>query len=147
MKSRLLKWFVGIIGVLIAFYAVLLIPSDSPPVFEPSGKMPFAWNSDDYWSLLENEFNRLRITDCDSLALRMSAGFLGIEKYLIKIENDNLTPDDSVFAQIEDRFFKLAMLVAACPDYLPDYVNLFQPCQNGGQGTIASLGYDRAGNA
>jgi len=111
--------------LLIVSYAVMLIPGDSPSVFEPGAKEPFAWNSDDYWSFLENEFNQLRAADCDGPTFLISDRFSEIEKHIIKVETDSLAPDDSVFARIEDKFFRLAMLTAACPEHLSEYVNLF----------------------
>lgn len=125
MKSRPFRWLFNTLVILIGFYAVLLIPGTAPPEPAPGEKKPFAWNQDEYWSQLESQFKEVRTSDCAELASDITARFSEIEKLMMPVSSAGLYPTDTMFEIIEDRFFQLSVLLAACPEKLPDYLELF----------------------
>jgi len=125
MKSRPFRRLFTTAAVLAGLYAVLLIPGTAPPEPPPGGKKPFAWNQDKYWSHLESQFKEVRTAACADLASEITARFSEIEKLIVPLSSAKLVPTDKVFEIIEDRFFKLSVLLAACPEKLPNYLELF----------------------
>ena len=125
MTKRSWKRTFGFVGLLVLGWALLLIPSEPPPDFPPGKKAPFIWNRDAYWSRLEKEFDRLRSSDCDSLAAGTAGSFDEVARLVGECERGRLSPDDGIFDRVEDGFFRLAVPSAVCPDYLPEYVGLF----------------------
>jgi hypothetical protein len=107
-----------------ALYLALLIPDSAPPVLEAGEKTPFSWNQDEYWSLLESRFQEARETDCLDLSPRISAHFSEMDSLIIRLQTDTLGPDSYTFDEIEKSIFDLAVLFAACPNRLQDYVEL-----------------------
>lgn len=111
--------------VAIAIYLLLLIPGGTPPIPPTEEKEPFAWNQDEYWSLLEKRFANLRSYDCAYLDSSISSGFSRVDSLIAHVRKDTLAPDSPVFAQIENEFFNLAVMLGACPNRLADYIAAF----------------------
>jgi len=122
MAKRALK----ILIVLCAVYLLLLIPSNDSATPEISPIPSFAWNSDHYWELLENQFRVARASNCDSLIrARISGKFDIVDSQIQILGKSSLQPDDSLFSEIEGNLFELGMLQGACPAKIDDYINLF----------------------
>ncbi len=114
------------LAVLCAFYLVLLIPDSEPVIPADDGaKQPFAWNQDQYWSLLENRFNEARRLGCDSLKDQIARGLDSTGVLISRLAGDTLQPDNSLFTLIETHLFDLTCLLAACPDSLSGFINLY----------------------
>src|SRR3989442_25019 len=50
-----------------AFYLLLLIPAPESPAPAGSGRAPFTWNRDSFWSSLETQFREARLEGCEKL--------------------------------------------------------------------------------
>lgn len=122
MRSSRLKWFLGILGLFCALYLILLIPDASPPTPPAGDKEPFAWNRDEYWMLLEKRFKEARAAGCVESAPQIAMAFSRIDSLMVPLPSDTLSPEAPVFTRIEDSFFELGILLAACPERLPDYI-------------------------
>lgn len=125
MKSRLSRRFFTAVVVLVGLYTVLLIPGAEPPEPLPGDKEPFAWDRDEYWSHLEAQFREVRTVSCADLADEITDRFSALEKSLMTMDTAALSPSDTLFEIIEDRFFNLSVLLAACPERLAEFIELF----------------------
>ena len=125
MTSRRTKWFLATIAFPGLLYALLLIPDFAPPVPPAGNNQPFAWNRDQYWSLLEARFRESRSLGCDQLSTRISSGFSEVEILLARLKSEALGPDAPEFSRIEDHLFNRGVLLAACPKRLPEYIKSF----------------------
>ena len=125
MKSPKTRWILGGFVFLCVLYSILLIPDSAPPVPQEEGGRPFAWNRDEYWSYLETQFKEARSAGCSGLSAQIGAGFSGIDSLLRVLQSDKLAPDAPLFAKIEDRFFKLGILLGVCPEKSSEYLEMF----------------------
>lgn len=125
MKYRFTRWFAGIIVLLCICYLLLLIPDTALPPVPDTVKQPFAWDSNEYWSLLENKFQKARAVGCDGLADQISSDLTRIDSLLIIVESDTFSPDAPLFTEMETAFFELSVVLAACPLRLPEYANYY----------------------
>lgn len=97
-----------------ALVAALFTPEREAAVAAPSGRAPFAWGEDALWARLERDFERAREEGCAQIASRIASGLAELDEALLAIEAQ--APTDPVFARTERALFRLAPLVAACPD-------------------------------
>ena len=125
MTSRFTKWSLGTVIVLCVIYALLLIPDVNPPLPADTGKKPFAWNRDEYWSQLEAAFKQARQMNCVELTPKISAGFADIDSLLVQLKSGNLEPGAPLFAELENAFFRQGVLLAACPENLTEYMDRY----------------------
>jgi len=112
------------IGLLALAYLVLLIPAPGVSVPRAAGRQPFLWNQDSFWSELEKEFNQARTQGCQSLLSRIDTDLNSTQSLLEKCSAKPLHPRDPLFADMESQLFRLAPLLAACPDRLTNYIML-----------------------
>ncbi|HDL02524.1 MAG TPA: hypothetical protein ENH25_00160, partial [candidate division Zixibacteria bacterium] len=103
----------------------LLIPDTALPPVPDTDKQPFAWDSNEYWLLLENKFQKARAVGCDGLADQISSDLTRIDSLLIIVESDTFSPDAPLFTEMETAFFELSVVLAACPLRLPEYANYY----------------------
>ncbi len=109
---------------LATFYLLLLIPDSAPPVNFTGNKQPFVWNRDEYWNALEARFQAARDSGCTRLAPRVEKEFFRSHQLLSQLAADTSAPDYFVFNEIEKIFFELGPNIAACPQKLPEYIQL-----------------------
>jgi len=115
----------GVIVIPVILYLILLIPGAAPPV-QPAGKRdPFAWNRDEYWSHLEMRFKEARSVGCTGLTARINDGFDEMERLLAPLDTGAMLPETPLLVDLENNLFELAMHLAACPERLEDYIELF----------------------
>ena len=112
-------------------YILLLIPDRERPVPAGANQQPFVWNRDAFWESLEAQFKDARAAGCSNLAPRISASASAVQNSLLATENNRLSPADPLWPQLETNLFQLAPLVAACPNHLPDYLQLVTRLRNG----------------
>jgi hypothetical protein len=105
-------------------YLLLLIPDRESTVPVGANQQPFAWNRDAFWESLEKQFKEARAAGCSNLVPRIKASASAIQDSLRAMENSRLSPADPLWAQLETNLFQLAPLVAACPNELPNYLQL-----------------------
>lgn len=125
MKSRWLKRFFITPVSLCALYLILLIPDSAPPPAQAGDRQPFAWNQDQYWSLLEARLKEARTSGCAVITHRIAPAFGGLDSLLGRLSSDALTPSAPLFGEIETAFFELGVYLAVCPERSQDYVGAF----------------------
>jgi len=109
-----MKKIVLILKIIVGLYLLLLIPFPQNEVaLHKSSQIPFIWNQDELWEVLETSFNQAKkipFKDLDSIVQAMT------------IENENLLnvlevtihdPNDSLYRLIENKFFNIAPMIAA----------------------------------
>ncbi|MBI3851513.1 MAG: hypothetical protein HY298_14740 [Verrucomicrobia bacterium] len=109
---------------LVALYLLLLLPESPPPKPLGAGKQPFAWNRDQFWSVLELDFQNARSLDRKELTERMDASLQQLKKLTLTAQAAALPSDAPVFDQLETNFFHTAPMVAANPQRLPEFLEL-----------------------
>jgi hypothetical protein len=121
---RAAKLVGGGIVFLALVYVALLIPEPRASVSRGAGRQPFIWKQDPFWFELEKKFNQARAEGCQTLLSRIDIDLAAIQSLLGQCSGKPLAPEDSVFAGLETDLFRLAPLVAACPQRLNEYITL-----------------------
>ena len=105
-------------------FALLSIPTPEPAPSKGASARPFAWKLDERWKHQETLFSAARDAGCERLRDRINRGFEQGRQILDKVTRDPLKPDDPAFGQLEMTLFDLGSMVGACPDRLPEYIDL-----------------------
>lgn len=111
-------------AVLGVSYLLLLLPEREAVVPRETRGEAFAWNQNAVWSDLERQFTAARREGCPALTDRVDGLAGGVRRQLDEAAGKSLGPDDAVFLTLETHFFQLGSLIAACPQRLPDYLQL-----------------------
>ena len=126
MKASKNRWLVArrVAGVLLILYGLLVIPELTPaPPPNPTGQ-PFAWNQNDMWLALEQQFREARASGCEQILEQTDTRLAHGESLVDALPVRHITSDDPVLDTIELNMFHLAPLIAVCQQRLPDYVRL-----------------------
>ncbi len=107
----------GLGAVLLSLPARQVAVPDPPP-----HGAPFVWNQDSLWRGLEAKYVALRATGCSDG--EESRGISAVEAQLDTIASAPLSPADTRFDSLEQAFFALGPVAAACPAGLHEYVAL-----------------------
>ena len=112
---------VALIG---ATLAALAWPARMPRVADaPVGGKPFAWGRDSLWTALETSFAASRVEGCrHERSARASAD--SVDGLLGRLRSGRITASASALDSLEDAFFRLAPLAAACGTLANDYLLL-----------------------
>lgn len=113
-----------IISVLIVTYLVLLFPEEDAPPPKISTKTPFTWNQDAVWAELEKKFNDAKAEGCASLKPKIDSAFKILDHLLDTSTYRPLAHNAPEFTAIENSFFNLAPMIAACDIRLSDFLEL-----------------------
>src|SRR5678816_4492162 len=121
-RSRLGTSLVGTF----ALGAILLsVPARQAPVPPaPARGAPFAWNQDSLWRALEARFVAMRTAGCVDASTEAARGIAVVNARLDTVALSTMTPADPRLDSLENAFFAVAPVVAACPTGLRDYVTL-----------------------
>jgi hypothetical protein len=76
------------------------------------------------WSELERQFNEARSLGCETLSNRIDLAINELHGLLEQITGKSLLPDNPLFVSFETAFFKLAPMLGACSQRLPDCLAL-----------------------
>jgi hypothetical protein len=106
-------------------YFVLLIPERKIPAPAGAGQRPFSWNRDSFWSSLERQFQAARIAGCETLAPRIDGVAAMVRQQLGALASEKRACADAQFEMLETNLFLLAPMIAACPEQLPGYLQLY----------------------
>lgn len=109
------------LGLVGAVLLTLPAPPHGVPEPPPHGA-PFTWNQDSLWLTLEQQYIALRASGCDDAA--GPRGIADVSRRLDAIAASDLLPADPQFDSLEQAFFALGPVAAACPASLHDYVAL-----------------------
>ena len=110
---------------LVVLYLVLLIPDSEPHASQPIEHQPFVWNQDELWSSLEQQFSEARASGCSSLISAIDRELSELRQLLESISSSRARPDDLRFQAVEDTLFRLSPKIAACPDRLREFMQIF----------------------
>lgn len=105
-------------------YLLLLLPEREAIIPREPRREAFAWNQNSYWSELERQFTAARREGCPALTGRVDGLAGEVRRHLDEMAGKSLVPDDTAFLALETNFFQLGSLIAACPQRLPDYLQL-----------------------
>jgi hypothetical protein len=108
-----------------ALYLILLIPDQDPPTPELPDRQPFVWNQNEYWSSLEDAFQQALTADHQTLLAEIDSGMFRIRELLTPFAFDSVTPEAPLMLWLETEMFEIAPKLAACPDNLRQYVDLY----------------------
>jgi len=106
-------------------YVVHLIPERQPPVFPRNDHAAFQWSRDAYWQELEQQFQQMRAAGCGDVADAIDNSLTNLRRELALLAATNLLPDAVEFDALESSFFKLGPMLAACPERLAEYFELY----------------------
>lgn len=119
--SGRLFWPVTSLGVL---YLLLLIPASDPGPSTPATRKPFVWDKDQYWSSLESSFVAARRKGCEVLRQPVLVQLSQSRQLIGDLGLRRRSAEDAEFYVLERNVFSLAPMIAACPQYLPDYIDV-----------------------
>ena len=120
-----------IILFLVLLYLVLLIPDFNKKITVVQvGKIPFTWNNDAVWQLMEKKFRNAKQLPPEAFdsAVKVLKG--SAENELRTIQNKNLQAADTSFISVENNFFTLASLVAAKPKDIIWFMDYYSRMRN-----------------
>jgi hypothetical protein len=118
------KLFIGIVLVAFLLFALFSIPTPDPPIEKGVAGKPFTWKQDITWDALEVSFRQARGLNCNGFKEPMDRDFRQSRRSLATLAALQFRPDATIFTELEKNIFRLAALVAACPERLQDYIDL-----------------------
>ena len=125
VSGRWQRWRVAVpAATAAALLGGLLLPWPEPAAPRAGGGTPFAWRQDERWRSLEAAFRAARSTGCADLAPRIDAALAEGRRLLTAAAARPLGPDAAVFGEIERTVFDLGPMIAACPQRIPEYIEL-----------------------
>jgi hypothetical protein len=116
---RSLNWSFLLLSTL---YVLLLIPGSSPKPGVPAGRKPFVWNQDRYWASLESSYVAARGMEYETLKHAIQLGLKESAQLTQVLTSADLPEEDTLYDAVERNTFEVAPMVAACPEYIPDYI-------------------------
>ncbi|MGI8844239.1 MAG: YiiX/YebB-like N1pC/P60 family cysteine hydrolase [Gemmatimonadaceae bacterium] len=112
-------------GVATLLGLLLAVPGPEAPVAAaPRGARSFAWNRDAYWNELQARFEASERTDCSETEAPLMREMTALEAGIVQLGVSRVGPDALMLDSLENRFFGIAPMVAACPARLPDYARV-----------------------
>jgi hypothetical protein len=107
-------------------YAAFLIPESR---FQPptgAGKRPFTWNQNQFWGELEQEFLNARQRGPMVISNQLNMLFAQARKSVDGLKSNTLPPGHSALSTLETDIFRIAPLVGACPQRVPEFAALVE---------------------
>jgi hypothetical protein len=123
--ARARRIIVGGVMALLISYLLLLIPASAPSEPETATRTPFLWNQEMLWSSLEARFKAARAIGCAQLTAPIEGSLSALQQQINVIAAGALNPDDARFDALETNLFQLAPMIAACPERLGDYLQVY----------------------
>jgi len=108
----------------VILFVLLSIPAPDPPLPPGAAGKPFTWKQDAQWEALEASFLQAREIGCRGLQARTAQGFRQGRQYLTALSAAPVKPSAVVLQRLESLTFGLGTRVAACPERIPDYIDL-----------------------
>jgi len=122
MRAR--KAATGAVLAAVILFVLLSIPAPDPPLPPGAAGKPFTWKQDAQWEALEASFLQAREIGCRGLQARTAQGFRQGRQYLTALSAAPVKPSAVVLQRLESLTFGLGTRVAACPERIPDYIDL-----------------------
>lgn len=123
IRASVRLWIIRCLVILVALYALLLIPDPQPSQPKGAGKEQFLWSRDAFWSALEADFLAMRALRVAERATRFVEALEQFHRALDPLGETNLPPDSPMLDSVEIKVFQLAPIAAAHPERLSDFKN------------------------
>ena len=104
-------------------YLLLLIPDRDAPPPPAAANGHFNWNQDSVWYGLEVNFKAVRTAGCDPSRAAVTRQLQRDDRLLGALQRP-VSPDARVLDTIELEIFALGPVMAACPQWVPQYTRL-----------------------
>ncbi|MEP7110272.1 MAG: YiiX/YebB-like N1pC/P60 family cysteine hydrolase [Ferruginibacter sp.] len=121
IKKRCLPVLIAIC----VLYLLLLIPDSNKTAIIKATEKPFAWNRDDLWLQLENDFKQARQQSKEKTDSAIHTLFAVQETLYDKNQYGNIISTDTGFNSVSGNFFSLASLIAAEPLQRDSFIHLY----------------------
>jgi hypothetical protein len=113
----------AVLGATGVAFLVLCIPGlEPPPDPAPTRGAAFLWNRDAFWKTLEHRFVSMRDGGCLAADTAVDQELAILDAALADLAARRVEATDTALDTLEDAFFRLTPLVAACPHALQDYL-------------------------
>jgi hypothetical protein len=109
---------VRLAAVLLAVWALLLIPEPGPPSPAGAGREAFAWDRQELWESLEERFRLARAEGGEDVGVAVGESLGRLDAGLGLLASGPLQAADPAFDALESELFHLAALAAAHPEHL-----------------------------
>ena len=106
-------------------YLLLLFPESNSTTIIKAAEKPFAWNKDALWLQLENDFKNAKQQPASIIDSTIRGLFAQEELLYTKTQAQAITSADTNFNAVSNQFFSLAALVAAAPQHIDSFINLY----------------------
>ena len=116
------KTVIKITAFLALVYAVLLIPDTENTNVHVSNTIPFAWNNNIQWNMLEHTFEQAKLQPTALVNSKADTLFASCNKLLLQFERDK---DTAILANLTQQYFYLAALIAAVPAKTDSLIQLY----------------------
>lgn len=122
--------FFRVLLVLGGLYLLLLIPEHDNRTIIKAADIPFAWNQDSLWNMLENEFREAKEKNTTSLDSAIQLLFAKEFSQYHHLQTDTITAADPILEKIGADYFHLAALVAAVPHQRDSLMAVYSTIRN-----------------
>jgi len=123
-KKTLRRPYLIVLGAIAVTILALASPAGSPAMADaPAGAAPFVWGRDSLWSALESSFAAGRADGCTHERVARAAAD-SIDRTLLRLRKERVSAASPVLDSLEDTFFRVAPMAAACGALANDYVAL-----------------------
>ena len=115
-----------ILLIITSLYFLLLIPiSENIIELQKASQVPFIWDKDKLWKILETSFNKAKGLSDKELDYKVDFLTFKIDSILDEYENKTLNPEHRFYSLIEAKFFQIAPLIAAQENKTDWHINVY----------------------
>lgn len=122
--------FIGVLLLLLVAYLLLLIPGADKRVIVKPADIPFAWNQDSVWKLLEHDFIAAKKENKEVIDFNINSSFVKEADLVNKIALDKIAATDTILDNMLSGYFHLAALVAAEPQHRDTFLQYYNRVRN-----------------
>ncbi len=119
-KTVTISVAVGLVGIFLIFS----IPGRETGTVPASAPKAFAWNQDERWKSLEEQFRSARAAGCQVIRPQIDRQFRIGWRHLEALSILPTDPSSPLLNELEDNVFALGVAVAACPEKVAEYIKL-----------------------
>lgn len=104
---------------------------------------PFIWDQNEFWGRLEQQFVEARWQGSEAISADIDRSLTFVRGRLDELREASLPPTDPAFREIETAFFELGPKMAASPDRVEEYVDLFNRVRSWAKDQSVRWDFDR----
>jgi len=110
------------VAILLPLVLLTVPGADAPVAPAPARGTPFRWDRDAYWQALERRYAAARETGCTITAEATRRGLGRVSGILDTLAARSVGPADPLLDALEEAYFTVSAMVAACPTQLDSHV-------------------------